>query len=66
MVRIGANNHRSVRAYSDETVPAEKLNQMLAAGKVTRMGVTERPKRFLRMGSDGTPILIHTLRAFLA
>lgn len=39
---------------------------ILAGGKGTRMGVTERPKQFLRMGSDGKPIIIHTLETFLA
>lgn len=39
---------------------------ILAGGKGTRMGATERPKQFLRMGANDAPILIHTLRAFLA
>ena len=39
---------------------------ILAGGKGTRMGVTERPKQFLRMGADGKPIIIHTLETFLA
>lgn len=39
---------------------------ILAGGKGTRMGVTERPKQFLRMGASGKPILIHTLEAFLS
>jgi D-ribitol-5-phosphate cytidylyltransferase len=38
---------------------------ILAGGKGSRMGVTERPKQFLHMGDDGTPIIVHTLRAFL-
>lgn len=38
---------------------------ILAGGKGTRMGVTERPKQFLRMGEDGTPIIVHTLWTFL-
>ena len=39
---------------------------ILAGGKGTRMGITERPKQFLRMGADGKPIIIHTLEVFLA
>lgn len=38
---------------------------ILAGGKGTRMGHTERPKQFLHL-ADGTPILIYTLRVFLA
>lgn len=39
---------------------------ILAGGKGTRMGVTERPKQFLHMGKDAKPIIIRTLEAFLA
>lgn len=38
---------------------------ILAGGRGTRMGRTERPKQFLQL-ADGTPIVIRTLRAFLA
>ncbi|MGI6032794.1 MAG: 2-C-methyl-D-erythritol 4-phosphate cytidylyltransferase [Coriobacteriales bacterium] len=38
---------------------------ILAGGKGKRMGHTERPKQFLKL-ADGTPIIIHTLQAFLA
>lgn len=38
---------------------------ILAGGIGSRMGAAERPKQFLRLGSDETPILIHTLRVFL-
>ena len=39
---------------------------ILAGGSGTRMGATERPKQFLRLGRDGKPIIVHTLEAFLA
>ena len=29
------------------------------------MGATERPKQFLHLGAVGTPIIVHTVRAFL-
>lgn len=38
---------------------------ILAGGKGTRMGHTERPKQFLHL-ADGTPIIIHTLQVFLS
>lgn len=37
--------------------------EILAGGKGTRMGNTEKPKQFLSLG--GKPILIHTLEQFL-
>lgn len=39
---------------------------ILAGGRGTRFGSTERPKQFLRMGSSSAPLLIYTIRAFLA
>lgn len=39
---------------------------ILAGGSGKRMGVTTRPKQFLRLGSEGKPIIIHTLEVFLA
>ena len=37
--------------------------EILAGGKGTRMGNTEMPKQFLKIGSK--PILIHTIEHFL-
>ncbi|ACV22482.1 IspD/TarI family cytidylyltransferase [Slackia heliotrinireducens] len=38
---------------------------ILAGGKGTRMGITERPKQFLRLGAEEKPIIIYTIEAFL-
>ena len=38
---------RSVRAYSGETVPAEKLNQVLAAGLASASGRGRQPWELL-------------------
>ena len=39
---------------------------ILAGGKGSRMGVTERPKQFMHLGPDAKPIIAHTVEAFLA
>lgn len=39
---------------------------ILAGGSGSRMGKTERPKQFFRLGPQGTPVIIHTVAAFLA
>ena len=39
---------------------------ILAGGKGKRMGKTTRPKQFLRIGDDDMPIIVRTIRAFLA
>ena len=38
---------------------------ILAGGKGARMGVTERPKQYLKVGAKETPIIVLTIRAFL-
>ena len=37
--------------------------EILAGGKGTRMGNTEMPKQFLKIGNK--PIIVHTIEAFL-
>lgn len=39
---------------------------ILAGGRGTRFGATERPKQFMRMGSSSTPLIIYTIKSFLA
>ncbi len=39
---------------------------ILAGGRGTRFGATERPKQFLRLGSASKPVIIYTVEAFLA
>lgn len=39
---------------------------ILAGGKGARMGVTERPKQYLKVGAKETPIIVLTVRAFLS
>lgn len=38
---------------------------ILAGGKGTRMGITERPKQYLKIGAKETPIIVLTIKAFL-
>ena len=39
---------------------------ILAGGKGTRMGATERPKQFLHLDDTEKPIIVHTIEAFCA